>query len=89
MGVLIVVGTAIVGVTIINRIIEAGNRQDTGSLSDRRLEILPPGARVLSVAADAGRLYLHVETADGAALVLALDGTTGERLATFDLAEDR
>jgi hypothetical protein len=88
MGVLIVAGVVTVVATIISRLsagsgnqaVEAGASQAALAAFGRVSRQLPGGARVISVAAGSGRLFVHYETVDGRARVLVLNGATGEEL---------
>lgn len=89
MGVLIVAGVITIVVTIVSRLSEKSKQGQQvvtvppavfGSLPIA----LPDGARVISVAADAGRLFVHIELGKGRSSVLVLDGASGARLGVLD-----
>ena len=52
---------------------------------DRLALGLPEGTEVHQVAADGGRLFLHLRLADGTERVLTLNAATGEVLGTIDV----
>jgi|GEM_PF-1437946 len=94
MGIMIVAGVVTIVATIISRLNAKSDEAPTapiatpvpatrpsaieafGSIS----HALPAGAQVVSVSADAGRLYVHYQRADGEAGVLVLNGATGAEL---------
>lgn len=81
MGILIVAGTMVVGVTIVNRM--TGNYASRDSAISWTAPVALPGdAEVVSVSADSGHLYLHLKTAHGVSTILVLDGFTGQQLGT-------
>ena len=92
MGILIVVGAAVVVVTIINRLgTPAEETAPPASVApaaaprafgSRDLD-LPAGARIVETVADAGRLYLRVRLAGGEERVLVIDPGTGATLGTL------
>ena len=99
MGILIVAGVVTIVVTIVSRLSDKTKNQDgkavVGVVGTAEMApfgdistALPVGARVVSVSADAGRLYVHYEAADIGARVLVLNGATGGRLGeiSFDSA---
>lgn len=95
MGIMIVAGVITIVVTIISRLKDGSKEtpptpvtasppavaapatvEAFGSIS----HALPAGAQVISVSADAGRLYVHYQLAGGEARVLVLNGATGAEL---------
>ncbi len=46
---------------------------------------LPTGARLVAMTADAGRLYLRLETGDGQQQILVVDAASGRRLGLIRL----
>jgi hypothetical protein len=99
MGILIIAGVVTIVVTIISRLSDKAAKKDvnaavaveapaTLAVFGDIFQALPRGARVVSVLADTGRLYIHYEAANGGARVLVLDGATGGKLGeiSFDSA---
>jgi hypothetical protein len=96
MGVLIVAGVVTIVVTI-------ANRMSDKALPSPAVLVLPPppkpfgeivmvlpnGARVISVSADAGRLYIHYEAAGSQPFVMVMDAFSGNALGRFRFEPDR
>jgi hypothetical protein len=91
MGILIVAGVVTIVVTIVSRLSDKSKNQEEKSIVgvvgpteivpfDVISHALPARARVVSVSADAGRLYVHYEAGNGGARVLVLNGATGGKL---------
>ena len=94
MGVLIVAGVITIVVTIVQRMSDKSEQKQSVAVPvaggfDTRSVALPVGARVVSVSADGGRLFIHVEAADGRASVLVLDGASGTTIGTLDFEAGR
>lgn len=95
MGIMIVVGLAVIGVTIAKRLSGAGDtsaEQPTAAtavgapqaVGDHDIA-LPRGARLIGTALDGNRLALRLELADGRAAILLVDAGTGARLGLLTL----
>lgn len=82
MGVMIVVGVAVLVSVIIGRVSGAAStaRPFVGAPID-----LPPGARIEGMTADANRLVLRLALPDGASELVVIDLATGARLGTIPL----
>ncbi len=98
LGVMIVAGIAVIGVTIYHRATNLVNSPVPASAESAVwtgpgpgfgpvvLE-LPPGSRIVEMTAEDGRLILRLRLADGGRQILILDMATGKRLGTFELKE--
>jgi len=87
MGVMLVVGLAVVVATIIHR---ATQRQTPVVASaatgfGHATVTLPAGARVLEMRDAGGRLVLRLQRADGSETLIFLDPATGAEIGTIDL----
>ena len=88
MGVMLVVGLAVVVATIIHR---ATQRQATAPAASSAAGFghmsvtLPAGARVVEMRDAGGRLVLRLQRADGVETLLILDPATGAEIGTIDL----
>ena len=96
MGVLIVAGVVTIVVTIAKRMSDKPSPSPAISVvtpspkSFGEIAVaLPSGARVISVSADAGRLYIHYETAGGQPSVMVLDAVSGSALGRFGFEPSR
>lgn len=86
MGILILVGTTVVGVTIVNRV---AARTDAGSETTAQIPVsLPEGARIVETALADDRLALRIETKDGPR-ILIVDLITGTLISTVEIEEAR
>ena len=101
MGVAIIVGTAVVVATIVQRV-GAGweDARSTGSAIEatapdaashpgfgtRTLDV-PRGGRIVDMFAEGGRLFVRLETSEGTPRIVVLDTGTGARLGTFEVRE--
>jgi len=101
MGVLIIGGMGVIGVTMVRRITSASTEtvETTAATATAattaatttvagfgHVELaVPAGARLVDMDVDGDRLVLHLETADGAR-VLVIDLTTGKTVGAIDLA---
>ncbi len=93
MGVLIIAGMGVIGVTMVRRITSAStDTVETTATTEMtvagfgQVELaVPAGARLADMDVDGDRLVLHLETADGAR-VLVIDLTTGKTMGAIDLA---
>lgn len=99
MGILIVAGVITIVVTIVSRLRDAANETPPASdatparaVAPAAMEAfgeishaLPAGAEVISVSADAGRLYVHYRLVDGQVGVRVLNGATGAELGDLRL----
>ena len=105
MGIMIVVGLAVIGVTIAKRLSGAGEDQ-AGGVPDVAapaavvtaapgapgvLDVpIPAGSRVVAVETDGRRLVVRLVLSGGGTAVLLLDADTGDRLGLLTLVpEDR
>ena len=91
MGMLIVAGVVTIVLTIVNRMSDKVPPSPAASVVapspkpfDEIAVALPSGARMISVSADAGRLYIHYETAGGQPSVMVLDAVSGNALGRLD-----
>jgi len=89
MGVMLVVGLAVVVATIIHR---ATQRQSSSPAAaspaasfGHTAVTLPAGARVLEMREAGGRLVLRLQRTDGSETLLVLDLATGNEIGTVDL----
>ena len=102
LGVMIVAGIAVIGVTIYHRATNLVNSPVPGSTEPAvrtgfgpgfgpgfgRVALdLPPGSRVVEMTAEGDRLILRLRLADGGRQILILDMATGKRLGTFELRD--
>lgn len=97
MGVLIIGGMGVIGVTMVRRITAASTdtvettatpatTETAAAAGFGQVELaVPTGARLIDMDVDGDRLVLHLETADGAR-VLVIDLTTGKTVGAIDLA---
>ena len=83
MGVLIIAGLVVIGVTIGNRVTQQREAElapkGLPSFGDVQLN-LPAGSRVVWATVDAGRLVVHSQSAGEAARFEVIDLATGNRL---------
>ena len=97
MGVLIVAGVVTIVVTIANRMSDKAPPSPAVSVVappppkpfGEIAMALPNGARVISVSADAGRLYIHYGAAGGQPFVMVMDAFSGNALGRFRFEPDR
>ena len=96
MGMLIVAGVVTIVLTIVNRMsdkVPPSPATSVVALSPKPFDeiavALPSGARMISVSADAGRLYIHYETAAGQPSVMVLDAVSGNALGRLDFEPGR
>lgn len=102
LGVMIVAGIAVIGVTIYHRATNLVNSPEPRSTEPAvrtgfgpgfgpgfgRVALdLPPGSRVVEMTAEGDRLILRLRLADGGRQILILDMATGKRLGTFELRD--
>ena len=93
MGILIVAGVVTIVATIISRLNAKSEAKAPPLVSTPTVvepsgvvtRALPKGARVVSVSADAGRLYIHHQGGETGTGVLVLDGTSGAVLGELRL----
>ncbi len=100
LGVVIVAGIAVIGVTIYHRATNPVNspvpdspkpaakpatEPGFGPGFGRVVLELPPGSRVVEMTAEDDRLILRLRLADGGRQIIILDMATGKRLGTFEL----
>ena len=100
MGVLIIGGMGVIGVTMVRRITSASTEtvETTAATATTAAAAattvagfghvklaVPAGARLVDMDADGDRLVLHLETADGPR-ILVIDLTTGKTVGAIDLA---
>jgi hypothetical protein len=84
MGLLIVSGVTILGVTIVKRIAARG---ETASAPSEQIALnLPDGARIVETVLDDDRLVLRVESTDGDK-ILIVDLASGKLVSTVDIVE--
>lgn len=95
LGVMIVAGIAVIGVTIYHRATNLVNSPVPGSTEPgfgpgvgpgfgKVALKVPPGSRVLEMTAEDDRLILRLGLADGGWQILILDMGTGKRLGIFE-----
>lgn len=80
MGILIVAGTAVVIVTIFNRLTgdESPLKETAAAESFGHVDIgLAPGDRIEDMVPDGDRLFLHVSSPDGTSRVIVVDLDSG------------
>lgn len=86
MAVLIVVGTAVIAVTLARRSAGDGAAADGAATSSAPARLaLPAGARVIETALDGDRLALRIALAGGGERIVIIDARTGRRVAAVDL----
>lgn len=96
MGVMILVGLAVIGVTIAKRLSGAGEEPPAAAVPAPALVTapqapgdltvpVPTGARVLSMALNGRRLAVTLGLPDGRSAVLLIDADTGNRLGLLTL----
>jgi len=85
LGVVIVSGMALVGYRIVATVGEPASPTAPESFGEVALA-LPPGARVVDMAATDDRLILRVEAGDGRQRLYLLDPSTGALVGTVGLA---
>ncbi len=87
MGVLIIGGMGVIGVTMVRRITSASTDTVEATVAGfGQVELaVPAGARLVDMDVDGDRLVLHLETAAGAR-VLVIDLTTGKTVGAIALA---
>jgi hypothetical protein len=88
MGVMLVVGLAVVVATIIHRATQRQSATPAASSAagfGHATVTLPAGARVVEMRDAGGRLVLRLERADGSEALLILDPATGAQIGTIDL----
>ncbi len=84
LGVMIVAGIAVIGVTIYHRATNPVNRPVPGPGFGKMALELPAGSRVVEMVAEDDRLILRLRLADGGRRILILDMATGKRLGIFE-----
>ncbi len=98
LGVMIVAGIAVIGVTVYHRATNLVNSPVPPSAKPStepgfgpgfgRVALeLPAGSRVVEMTAEDDRLILRVDLADGGRQIIILDMATGKRLGTFELRD--
>ncbi len=101
MGIMIVVGLAVIGVTIAKRLSGAGEEpQATAPVTPSPAATAAPGApgtqdiaiparsRVVDVQADGRRLVVRLALSGGGTAILLLDADTGARLGLLTLTQE-
>ena len=103
MGVMILVGLAVIGVTIAKRLSGAGEEQiasaPAGAVPDPAVAaapgapgmldvVIPARSRVVDVQADGRRLVVRLALSGGGTAILLLDADTGQRLGLLTLVQD-
>jgi len=103
MGVMILVGLAVIGVTIAKRLSGAGEEQTAsapaGAIPDPAVAaapgapgmldvVIPARSRVVDVQADGRRLVVRLVLSGGGTAILLLDADTGQRLGLLTLVQD-
>ncbi len=84
---LLVLGLALLVVGVVRTAGELG-RPAAGEAGFGETDLaLPAGARLITMSADQGRLYLHVREADQGEAILVVDGTDGRLLGRIRLRE--
>lgn len=101
MGVVIIIGTAVVVVTIFQRAstgwggdqpvgpaieVVASDAAPSSGFGTRTLDV-PRSSRIVDMAAEGDRLFIHLETSGGGHRIVVLDTATGVRLGAFDIRE--
>jgi len=85
MGILIVVGLAVVVITIVNRTsrvaVEVPLQTAPATLA------IPAGSRIAETALDGDRLLVRLQMPDGTARILVVDSATGKVLRRIDVRE--
>ncbi len=88
MGILIVVGTAVIAVMIARRGGDVGPASGGASMTPARIA-LPAGARVIETALDGDRIALRIALTGGGERVMIIDARTGRRIGAVDLMPGR
>lgn len=101
MGAVIVIGTAVLVITIIQRVgaklTDDGPASQVGQAAapestapkgfgSRTLDV-PRGSRIVNMVAEGNRLIVRLDVAGGGRQILILDTMTGARLGTFEVRE--
>ncbi len=86
MGILIVIGTTVVAVTIVNRL--SARQAAPDAVSAEIPVTLPDGARIVETALDGNRLALRIETQSGPR-ILIIDISTGTLISTVEFERTR
>ena len=84
MGLLILVGFAVVAITLVNRM------QDISApaAAYKTQLLVPKGAKVVDSAVGAGTVLLRLQNSDGAEHLLVIDAATGLERGRVDLAQE-
>jgi hypothetical protein len=91
MGVMLVVGTAVLGFAIAYRLNHPRRTTPPAASSIvpangmPRTVMLPSGAKILAVQSDGDRVMIRLGLADGGEELMLVDWQTGKRLSTIDL----
>lgn len=85
MGILIIAGIAVIGVTIFNRLggMAAADRATPASFGTRSLS-LPPDSHIEQVVVDDGRVVVWARDPRGRARIIVLDAQSGKELGAFE-----
>lgn len=99
MGVVIIIGTAVVVVTIFHRAstgwgggqpvgpaveVAASGAAPGSGFGTRTLDV-PRGSRIVDMIAEGDRLFVRLEMSEGAHRIIVLDTVTGARLGEFEV----
>ena len=84
---LIIIGTTIVGVTIVRRLHDMSEGQVQESVASTVLLSTPHGSRIRAIDADEGLLFVSVETPQGD-IVVTVDIASNQVIRRFELVDE-
>ncbi len=85
MSALLAIGLALLVVGVVRTAGELGRSEPADAGFGEVDLALPAGARLRTVSADQGRLYLHIETSEGGQAILVVDAVDGRLLGRIRL----
>ena len=85
---LIIIGTTIVGVTIVSRLHDMSEGQVQESAVSTVLFSVPHGSRIRAIDADEGLLFVSVETPQGD-IVVTVDIASNQVIRRFELVDEQ
>ena len=88
LGVLIIIGTTIVGVTIVNRLHDMSEDQVSESIARSVLLSTPHGSRIQTIDADEGLLFVSIQTPRGD-IVIIVDIASNQVIKRLELVDEQ
>ena len=88
LGILIIIGTTIVGVTIVNRLHDMSDGQVEESIASTVLLSMPHGSRIQAIDADEGLLFASVQTPQGD-IVVIVDIASNQVIKRLELVDEQ